>query len=133
MTTNEVGRITEAKVLARLIEIGKHVLTPFSNIGRYDLLIDDRDGKFIRVECKTGRFSKGCLIFNTSSRGGYKHLPGKDYSKDADMFGIWCSVTDKVYLVPVSVAASGSMMLRIEEPNERSNHSKIKYAKDFQI
>lgn len=133
MTTNEVGRITEAKVLARLVEKGKHVLIPFSNIGRYDLLIDNRDGTFVRVECKTGRLFKGCVVFNTCSFGGYRNLPGRNYLSDADVFGVWCSATEKIYLVPVNAATNGSMMLRVNEPSKGSNQTKIKWAKDFEF
>lgn len=133
LTTNEKGRITEAKVLARLVELGKHVLVPFSNIGRYDLLIDNRDGSFSRVECKSGRYVKGCIVFQTASRGGYGYKPGRDYVGDADVFGVWCSKTDKVYLIPVNEATSSWMSLRVENPNPRSNCTKVKWAKDFQI
>ena len=135
MNTNQIGRITEAKVLAKLVELGKHVLVPFSNVGRYDLLIDNLDGTFVRIECKTGRYRNGVIIFNTGSSGGYKKKElkymNKDYSKDADFFGIWCRDTGGVYFVSVKECSIGKMWLRIDAPNNRSNKTKIKFAKDY--
>lgn len=132
LTTNERGRITEAKVLARLVELGKYVLIPFANVGRYDLLIDNRDGTFTRVECKTGRFKNGCVVFETASKGGYGYHPGKNYKNDVDLFGVWSSKTDKVYLIPVNQASNNEMWLRVDAPKQ--NHpTKTKWAKDFEI
>ena len=134
MNTNEVGRITEAKVLARLVELGKHVLVPFSNVGRYDLLIDEGDGTYTRVECKTGSLVKGCVLFKTQSSGYSstgKKRPVKDYSEDADCFGIWCRETDKVYMVAVAEATKSSMTLRVDAP--KNNHKKRKWAKDYEV
>ncbi len=134
MNTNETGRITEAKVLAKLVELGKHVLVPFSGVGRYDLLIDEGDS-YLRVQCKTGRFRKGCIVFNTNSAGYSstgKKRPEKDYKGDADYFGVWCGETDCVYLVPVARAAKSHMSLRVDIP--RNNHKRnINWAKDYEI
>ncbi len=133
MTTNEKGRITLAKVLARLAEKGKYVLIPFDGVGRYDLLIDNRDGTFTRVECKTARYYKGCLVFHTSSRGGYGYKSEKDYDNDADVFGVWSPKTEKVYLISVKDASSSAMYLRIEEPKKVSDRSIINWAKDYEF
>ena len=133
MTTNEKGRITLAKVLARLSEKGKHVLVPFANVGRYDLLIDNRDGTFTRVECKTARYKKGCIMFHTESRGGRGLKEAQDYSHDADVFGVWSSQTDKVYLISVKDATLSSMMIRVEEPKSKGNYSNINWAKDYEF
>lgn len=135
MNTNEQGRVSEAKVLARLVEMGKHVLVPFSNIGRYDLLIDEGNGKYIRIECKTGRFRKGCVVFNTISAGYTstgKRRPERGYSGDADYFGVWCPDTQEAYMIPVEEAPKSSMMLRVEPPsNGHKQH--INWAKDYKL
>jgi hypothetical protein len=119
-------------VLARLIETGKYVLVPFANVGRYEQLIDESE-HFVRVECKTSRYSKGCLRFHTASCGGYGDRPAKAYDEDADVFGVWSPVTDKVYFVPVKKASKEYMSLRIDKPNPRSNQAQINWAKDYEI
>lgn len=124
MTTNEIGRITEAKVLARLVELGRNVLVPFSNIGRYDLVIEEK-GKFTRVQCKAGRYKHGCVVFNTCSRDKLGAYDGT-----ADMFGVWCKATGQVYLVPVKGAAKGGMSLRVDPPGA-GNQTQVKWAKEF--
>ena len=48
------GERSEAIIIAKLLEVGYGVLTPFGDNRRYDLVIEDADGKFWRVQCKTG-------------------------------------------------------------------------------
>ena len=64
--TKTIGDITQAMVLARLVEAGHEVLLPFSENQRYDLVIDHGD-RFTRVQCKTGRLDRGAVVFNTCS------------------------------------------------------------------
>lgn len=133
-TTNEIGCLTVAKVLAGLLECGRHVLLPFGNVGRYDMVIDNRDGSFSRVECKTGRLRNGTVLFKTESTGGYNYTgQAKAYGDDADLFGVWCPETGKVYLMPVAVAGKGSCSLRVTDPKWPSNGSKIRWARDFEV
>ncbi len=49
-----IGELSEAIIIAKLIEVGYSVLTPFGDNRRYDLVIEDADGQFWRVQCKTG-------------------------------------------------------------------------------
>jgi hypothetical protein len=132
VTTNEIGNITQAQVLAALVRIGKRVLVPFGNIGRYDLMIDEGDN-VVRVECKTGRLRNGVVVFNTESRGGYGMQPGRGYTGDADIFGVYSEDTGEVYLVPVELAAKNSMYLRVTEPKAQANLTKINWAARYKI
>jgi len=54
----DVGTRTEAVVLAELVKRGYRVLLPFGHNHRYDLVLDV-EGRFVRVQCKTGRLSRG--------------------------------------------------------------------------
>lgn len=65
MNTTKRGDISTAKILARFVELGYAVLVPWGS-ARYDLALDMGD-KFIRVQCKTGRLRKGCIVFSTVS------------------------------------------------------------------
>lgn len=102
-----VGDVTQAMVLARLVEAGHEVLLPFGENVRYDLVIDHGD-RFTRVQCKTGRLMQGAVVFNTCSvnlhhpaarRGDRPYRRG--YRGEADVFGVYCPGTKSVYLVAV--------------------------------
>lgn len=131
-STNHRGAVAEAKIIARLAELGERVLVPFARIGRYDLGLD-RDSGFVRVECKRARLVNGTLVFDTATHGGYGNKPRKSYAADADYFAVWLPATDKVYMVPVKIAPKGSMSLRIDLPRKKANASRIRWAKDFEI
>ena len=48
-----IGELSQAYIIARLIEIGYNVLVPYGDNLRYDLIIEDSEGKLQRVQCKT--------------------------------------------------------------------------------
>jgi hypothetical protein len=60
----DVGLRTEAAILAELVRRGYQVLVPFGTNQRYDLVLD-MDGKFVRVQGKTGRLRSGVISFST--------------------------------------------------------------------
>ena len=125
-------------VLARLLQVYPMVLRPFGENQRYDLLIEDHDGKFIRVQCKTGRLKKGAVIFNTcsvtyhhpSNQGTkvYRH----DYRDAADVFGVYCPDTDRVYIVPVDEVGTVAASLRVE-PTKNSQRKRVRWASDYEL
>lgn len=91
--TSKKGEITEAMVLAKLIQLGYKCLIPWGHDHRYDIAIDD-DGKLLRIQCKTARYieAQGCIEFNTAITyarvGGKPHLR-KGYEGEADYFGVY--------------------------------------------
>ena len=125
-------------VLGRLVQAGKNVLIPFGENVRYDYVIEESDGTFTRVQCKTGRLKKGVVTFNAcsytyhhpSNRGtrNYQH----HYRGDADLFGIYCPETDGVYLVPVEDVGMRHGSLRVE-PTRNNQGKKIRWARDFEL
>ena len=50
--TSRTGEITVARVLSTLVPIGKQVLLSFGDSKRYDLVIEEEAGRFLRVQCK---------------------------------------------------------------------------------
>jgi PD-(D/E)XK endonuclease len=52
---------SEGIVLGELMKLGKVVLFPFGNNQRYDLVIDEGDGRFVRVQVKTAWWENGCV------------------------------------------------------------------------
>ena len=51
--TKQTGDVTEARIIAVLIEAGYSVSIPFGDNDRYDLVLDTGN-KLRRVQCKTG-------------------------------------------------------------------------------
>ena len=124
--TSKKGEITEAMVLAKLIQLGYKCLIPWGHDHRYDIAIDD-DGKLQRIQCKTARYieEKGCLEFNTAITyarvGGKPHIR-KGYQGEADYFGVYSPETGKVYLVPVEdvpIGSKGLLRLKAARNNQQ--------------
>jgi len=125
-------------VLARLVQAGNNVLVPFGENTRYDYVIEERDGSFTRVQCKTGRLRGGTIRFKACSftyhhpnnRGTrvYRH----NYRGQADVFGIYCPETDSVYLVPVDDVGLNTGSLRVT-PTRNNQVKKIRWARDFEV
>lgn len=133
----DIGDETQAMVLARLIQAGKQVLTPFGENVRYDLVIDEGD-HFIRVQCKTGRLANGVVRFNACSYS-YHHPSNQGsrpyqhhYRGQADVFGVYCSDLDAVYLVPVDDVGTRAGSLRVE-PTRNRQVKRIRWAHEFEV
>jgi len=75
LSSLEVGQRTEAFIVHCLMECGYTVLTPLG-VQRFDLVIEDANGQFWRIQCKTGRPRNGTIEFNTrnSSIPGAKKI-----------------------------------------------------------
>ena len=98
--TTSRGDVTETQIAAALVLRGLRVLRPLSSATRYDLLIDHDDGRFTRVQCKTGVLRRGCVQFRMYSVSGHDTRT-KAYAGQVDAFGVYCPETHRSYLVPV--------------------------------
>jgi hypothetical protein len=133
-----IGDVTQAMVLARLVEAGYEILLPFGENQRYDLVIDHGD-RFTRVQCKTGRLVKGGVYFptcstalhNPSARRGERPAQ-RDYRGQADLFGVYCPGTREVYLVPVDEVGLRAATLRITPPKNNQG-ARIRWALDYVV
>lgn len=129
MHTNQIGSITEAVILAALVRAGKHVLIPFGNYGDYDLLVDQGDGQFEKVQCKTGKIVNGVVQFNAYTQNS---LGDRSYGDAVDLYGVYCPQNQKVYLIPAADCNKSKMYLRIDHP--KNNHSKhIRWAQKYEV
>jgi len=123
-------------VLARLVQLGYQCLIPWGHDHRYDIAIDE-DGKLVRIQCKTARYSLegGCIEFNTNITyarvGGKPHIM-KGYKGEADYFGVYSPDTGKVYLVPVDDAPDREARLRLY-PTKNNQAKSVRWAKDYEI
>ncbi|SDR29397.1 group I intron-associated PD-(D/E)XK endonuclease [Natronobacterium texcoconense] len=126
------GEKTEARLLSEFVCHDLAVLTPFGENHRYDCVIEKND-KYLRIQCKTGRYKDGKVIFSTKStrprRTGNSY---DDYTDSIDYFAVYCWELESAYLIPIDDAASSEMVLRVEPPS--NNQSKgINWADEYKL
>jgi PD-(D/E)XK endonuclease len=123
MTRAGSGNAGEAMVLAALVRKGLHILVPFGE----DSL---GDASFLRVQCKTARPQRGCLVFNPHTTD---HGRGRQsYAGRADIFGVYFPPFGSVYLVPIGAVTRFSGRLRLK-PTLNNQQQRVRYAADFEI
>lgn len=125
-----IGERSEAVILAKLLMQGEVVLQPFGDNQRYDLVID-RDGRFLRIQCKTGRLKNGVVQFSTCSNAGGRKKKG--YRGQADFFAVFCPQNQGVYLVPVDHVPNRSAHLRVDEMRKYGPKTAARWAKDYEL
>ncbi|HLZ48502.1 MAG TPA: group I intron-associated PD-(D/E)XK endonuclease [Candidatus Limnocylindria bacterium] len=131
--TTSLGDITEAQVAAALVRRGMRILRPISSATRYDLLIDHNDGRFTRVQCKTGNLRHGCVVFRLYSISGHD-TQRKQYAGQADAFGVYCPQTNRSYLVPMTaISACRSFATLRVEPTKSGQRRGTRNADEFAI
>jgi hypothetical protein len=134
---NRIGAISQAKILAALTIAGKVVLTPCVNVRPYDYVIEE-EGRFSRLQCKTGRLFRGAVCFRPHRLRAARRSTGwerrvKDYRGDVDSFGVYCPDNDCVYLVPIDIVTT-SHVCTLRVASARNNQSKkIRWAKDYLV
>ncbi|MGH2807413.1 MAG: group I intron-associated PD-(D/E)XK endonuclease, partial [Actinomycetota bacterium] len=118
MNPSQIGERTEVAVLGALVRAGESVFRPHSDRHRYDLAFE-RDGRLVKVQCKTGRERNGVVVFYTcnTTRSGER----RDYRNDVDLFGVYCETRDEVYLIPVGDLPLRRAHLRVAPPRNRQN------------
>lgn len=88
-----LGERSQVIIIYRLLEAGYNILTPYGDNTRYDLVIEDADGQFWRVQCKTAwlepdgntlRFAVASLIYHT--KAGRTSHGRQDYHEQVDFF-----------------------------------------------
>jgi len=131
--TTRRGDITEFEVMAALARTGKTLLRPVSSATRYDVLIDNHDGTFTRVQCKTGRLRNGCVVFGTCSISGH-NTRHNHYHGQIDAFGVHCPETGETYLVPIGDLSSRTTVAYLRRtPAKNGQQRRIRAARPYVI
>jgi hypothetical protein len=131
--TTSRGDVAEFQVVAALVRRGKRLLRPLSSASRYDLLIDNEDGTFTRVQCKSGVLRRRCVLFRLYSVSGHD-MRAKRYDEQVDAFGVYCAETSATYLVPVeAIASCGHMAALRVEPTRNGQRQRVRAAAEFVI
>ena len=126
-----VGERSEGMILAEFLRAGEVVLTPFGDNQRYDLVLD-RDGAFVRVQCKTGRVRAGYVAFSTCSSQSHRGRGKQDYRGQADVFAVYAPDIDKMYVVPVDAVGRTEARLRLT-PTKNKQSRGVRAAIDFEF
>jgi hypothetical protein len=130
MNTKSKGSISEAKVLAKVLELGKTAFLPFGENTGVDLIVQD-DNNLIRIQTKTGRKVNNSIEFDGKSTYKIKgQQVSKDYEGKIDYFAIYYPANDKVYFVPLHLARGKSKIYLSFSASKR--HPDVKLAENFE-
>ncbi len=133
--TNSIGDISEAGIITRFLQLGYVVLTPYGGSQRYDLVIEDAEGKFWRVQCKTARIEdNGTVVaFDTANHNFVgRNKQWRHYRGQCDYFAVYCEELNKVYLVPVGQVGTASANLRLV-PAKNNQVKNVRWAQDYEL
>ncbi len=134
-STNSIGTISEAAIIARFLQLGFVVLMVHGGKQRYDLIIEDAGGRFWRVQCKTARVEDtGTVVaFDTANHNyALKTKQWRHYRGQCDYFAAYCEELDKVYLVPVFQVGTTRANLRLVSA-KNNQEQKVRWAKDYEL
>lgn len=133
--TNAIGDISESAIITRFLQLGYVVLTPYGRNQRYDLVIEDTEGQFWRIQCKTAQVEdNGTVVaFNTASHNvATKNRQMRHYRGQCDYFAVYCGELNKIYLVPVDqVGATNANLRLVPAKNNQTKH--VRWAKDYEL
>ncbi len=134
-----MGERSEAMIIAKLVDLGYHILIPDGDNLRCDLLIEDIDGRFWRIQCKTGWIENDGALIEFATASTYYHTKAgragngrKDYQGEIDYFAVYCPATKGVYLVPIDQMPTTSAILRLV-PTANGQEKNIRWAKDYEL
>jgi hypothetical protein len=129
--TKRIGDISEARVLAKLVDAGYEVLIPFGENHRYDLVIDDGE-RLSRIQVKTGRLHGGVIAFSCASSHAHRHGRSRPYFGEVEFLAVYCPQTDKVYLLPEQELTATTAHLRLL-PTRNNMAKSIRWASAFEL
>ncbi|MBM3667459.1 MAG: hypothetical protein FJW90_08285 [Actinobacteria bacterium] len=128
----DVGLRTEAHITGELVRRGYTVLLPFGVNQRYDLVLDD-GGRFVRVQCKTGRLRHGVVLFSgISVRCNTREILTRGYEGEVELFLISCPDNDRIYAVPIEEVTGGCGSLRVA-PTRNGQRRRVRWARDYEL
>jgi hypothetical protein len=134
-TTNDIGAISEAMISARFLQLGFVVYIPCGGKQRYDLLVEDAERQFWRIQCKTARLENegSVIVFHTASHNvALRDKQRKSYRGQCDLFAIYCEELNKVYLLPVDQVGTARAKLRLS-PARNKQVAHVRWARDYEF
>ncbi len=130
------GDISESAVVTRLLQCGYKVLLPYGQMHRYDLVIEDADEKFWRVQVKTGWLDEEKTAIKLATASSYNHTAKqrgwRNYRGQADYFAVYVEALNKVYFIHVDDVGVSQVTLRLT-PSKNNQEKNIRWAKDYEL
>jgi hypothetical protein len=134
--TQTTGDISEQAAITRLLQCGYIVLQPIGQMHRYDLVIEDADGKYWRVQVKTGWLNedRSAIKFATASSMNYtvKNKGWRNYRGQCEYFAVYVEALNKVYFIPVDDVGTSLATLRLT-PSKNKQEKNIRWARDYEL
>lgn len=128
----DVGHRSEAAIVAQLVRRGYRVLLPLGVNQRYDLVLES-EGRFFKVQCKTGRLKRGAIRFRGQSiQSNTKGTRMRPYLGEVDFFAVYCRDNDSVYMVPAEDVPATGMYLRVSSPRNEQRKG-VRWAADYAL
>lgn len=131
MNTKQKGDITESRIIFEFTRLGIPVLIPFGDNQRYDLVVEINN-EFKKIQCKTGFYKNGCVVFNTCSSQTHRGNGKQSYRGQIDYFAVYCPQLDSCYVCHVDDVNIHEGILRVDKP-KNNQVKKIKWAKDYEF
>jgi hypothetical protein len=131
--TKRTGDISESIIITRFLQLGYVVLTPYGGNQRYDLMVEDTEGRVWRIQCKSGWLNedKTVIQFDTANHnvtGENRQM--KHYRGQCDYFAVYCKELDKTYLIRVDEVGTTRAHLRLVPPKNKNGY---RMAKDYEL
>jgi PD-(D/E)XK nuclease superfamily protein len=134
--TQKTGDISEQASITRLLQCGYVVLQPIGQMHRYDLVIEDAEGKFWRVQVKTGWVNedRSIIKFATASSMNYtvKNKGWRSYRGQCEYFAVYVEDLNKVYLLSIDDVGTSLATLRLV-PSKNNQEKNVRWAKDYEL
>jgi hypothetical protein len=131
----DIGDRSTLAIMLALQAEGSTIYVPFGENSRSDLVVED-GVRLIRVQCKTGRLTKGSVEFRTASsylRHPNPKLRSRPYHGEIDAFAVFCPELGTVYVVPIDELPNRTMaMLRVEAPRNGQT-KRVRQASAYEV
>jgi hypothetical protein len=100
---------------------------------RYDLAIDNGDGTFARVQCKTGVLKDGAITFRVCIADA-RRPGGVSYRGQIEAFGVFCPQNGHTYLIPMDAVAANVSTARLRlDATRNGQQRRVRLAETFPI
>jgi PD-(D/E)XK endonuclease len=132
----DVGDRSTLAIMYALRTLGFAIYVPFGENTRTDLILESSSGGLRRVQCKTGRYRRGAVLFATCS--SYAHHPHpkitkRDYIGEVDDFAVFCPDLGAVYLIPIEDLPSGGRATLRVDPPRNNQFNGVRFARAYEI
>ena len=130
MNTKDRGNIVEAEFTLAFLRAGFGVLQPVGDNLRYDMVVDTKDGRLLRMQCKSGKYKNGKIAFAVSSSNAHRGGGRRDYKGEVDFFCVSCEDLEGLWVVPINAVGRTICTLRVLPPLN-NNQVNILWAEAF--